>query len=150
MLEDYLILEMFSRQDQFDYRVELDDWIDPEALMIPPMLLQPFVENAIIHGVAHLEKKGHIRLRFERIGQHIECLITDNGIGREAAKERSSQQSHHQKSTALMVIQERLDILHRGEEAKGWDKSIEIRDLNDPAGKPMGTQVLVRIPIEES
>ncbi|MEM7659463.1 MAG: histidine kinase, partial [Bacteroidota bacterium] len=149
MLEDYLSLEMFSRGDQFDYRIELDSWVDADEIMIPPMVLQPFVENAIIHGVSQLDRKGNIHLRFERINQHLECTITDDGVGRKQAAEGGAQQAHHQKSTALMVIQERLDILHQGDAQKEWDKSIEIVDQVTPEGTPAGTQVLVRIPIED-
>ncbi|MEM7368396.1 MAG: two-component regulator propeller domain-containing protein [Bacteroidota bacterium] len=145
ILEDYLTIEQFSREKNFDYQIEIDEWVDPDNFLIPPMLIQPFVENAIIHGVAHLDHNGHIRIKFERIDQHVECVIIDNGIGREQATKINSQKDQHHKSTALVVTQERLDILHNSGD---WDKSIVIKDLADPAGRPAGTQVLLRIPVK--
>lgn len=145
ILEDYLTIEQFSREKTFEYKIDIDEWVDPDHFLIPPMLIQPFVENAIIHGVAHLEHKGLISIKFERIDQHIECSITDNGIGREQATRINSQKDQHHKSTALVVTQERLDILHSSGE---WDKSIEIKDLVDPLGQSAGTKVLLRIPVK--
>ena len=143
-LDNYLSLEQFSRGDSFDYSIELGDDIDDEAYLIPPMILQPFIENAIIHGVAHLSYKGKIKVKFSQVNNQIECTITDNGVGRKKAAEIKSQREHHHKSTALIVTQERLNILNPGEA-----QSIEIRDLVAPDGDPAGTEVVVRIPIKE-
>ena len=143
-LENYLSLEQFSRGDSFDYFIELDEEIDDEEYLIPPMILQPFVENAIIHGVAHLTHKGKITVAFNLLDDKIECTITDNGVGREKAGKINSQRDHHHKSTALLVTQERLNILNPGEA-----QSIEIRDLVASNGDSAGTQVVVRIPIRE-
>jgi ligand-binding sensor domain-containing protein len=144
-LDNYLSLEQFSRGDSFDYTIELGDDIDDEEYLIPPMILQPFIENAIIHGVAHLDHKGKIHVKFTRTDSHLECTITDNGVGRKKAAEIKSQREHHHKSTALIVTQERLNILNPGEA-----QSIDIQDLVAANGEAAGTRVVVRIPIKEN
>jgi ligand-binding sensor domain-containing protein/two-component sensor histidine kinase len=145
MLADYLSLERFSRGDAFAFEIDSAEDLDPEALLIPPLLIQPFVENAIIHGVAHQAGPGRITVAFDREGDYLRCVITDNGIGRERAAQLSSQHGHHQKSTALRVIQERLDLLPG---LNGQQPGLEIVDLSTKEGAPLGTQVWVRIPWE--
>ena len=102
-------------------------------------MIQPFVENAIIHGVAHLsETKGEITVRFYMNGSEgLKCEVLDNGIGRSKAKTMSSQLDHNHKSTALAVTQERLDLLN---ERSG---SLEISDLNTDGS---GTKVVMQLP----
>lgn len=143
-LESYLALEKFSRGDSFDYEIKIADDIDTEEDNIPPMMIQPFVENAIVHGVAHIESGGRIIVNFDREGDYLKCTITDNGIGREQASQLKSQQDYNHKSTALAVTQERLDILNIG---KNGSKSLEIIDLKDEDDKGLGTEVIVRIPL---
>ena len=108
------------------------------------MMIQPFIENSIIHGVAHLQEQGQIDVEFRKIHQRIECYITDNGVGRKKAAAIKSQRAHKHKSTALLVTQERLDILSKGAD---WGKSIEIVDLQDQAGNAAGTRVILRLPL---
>ncbi|MEL7533712.1 MAG: two-component regulator propeller domain-containing protein [Bacteroidota bacterium] len=147
-LDLYLGIEQFSRDNAFNFTIEVMGDVDPEEVMIPPLLVQPFVENAIIHGVAHRTETGQIDLQFKRSGDYLECRITDDGIGREKAKTIRSQQSHTHKSTGLEVTQERLDILHRGEEGT-LESSIQFVDLKHEDGRAAGTQVIVRLPMRE-
>ena len=141
VLRDYLSLEQFSRNDSFDYELSIDDSLDPEEVYIPPMMIQPFVENAIIHGVAHITEKGWIEITFREAEQLLECIVKDNGIGRIKAAELKSQVEHQHKSTALQVTRERLDILG------GEHNSLEIMDLVLPNGKVGGTRVILRLPV---
>jgi ligand-binding sensor domain-containing protein len=145
-LQDYLAIEKSSRGNTFDFKVTTLLEVDTEELMIPPMMLQPFVENAIIHGVAHLTENGNIDIHFLQKNKILECSIQDNGIGRAAAKEIKSQIEHQHKSAALEVTQERLDILNK--DMRGL-KSLEITDLKNEDGTACGTKVLVRLPVEE-
>ncbi len=139
-LENYLAMEKMSRNNSFDYHIELVGTTDPEQ-PIPPMLIQPFVENAIIHGVAHVPSGGKIEIKFTQRNGFLETIILDNGIGRAAAKERKSQVEAQHKSLALTVTQERLSLL--GEQPSGL-KRLEIEDLTEN-GKVKGTRVLLRI-----
>lgn len=144
-IENYLLIEKFCNGDRFDYTVTIQDSIEKDYVKIPPMLLQPFVENAIKHGLKHInDKRGMIHVDFTEKDNLLECSVTDNGVGREKAAEMntSSKETYH-KSTALLVTKERLDLMHENNEIK----SLEIIDLYDEQGNAAGTKVIVRIPI---
>ncbi|MEO6303504.1 MAG: histidine kinase, partial [Bacteroidia bacterium] len=144
-LENYLLIEKFCNGDRFDYKITIDEKIEKDYLKIPPMLLQPFIENAIKHGLKYIDgKNGLIEVNFTEKENILECLVTDNGIGRVKAEElnKNSKETYH-KSTALLVTQERLDLLKENDDLK----SLEIIDLYDEQGNAMGTKVIVRIPL---
>ena len=145
-LSNYLSLEQFSQGDTFDFEIKVADNIDPESIYLPSMILQPFVENAIIHGVAHLAHRGEILVEFTRIGKRLSCIIEDNGIGRAKAKALKSQIEEGHKSVALDITKERLDLMRSGKAAKN---SLKIIDLKDVAGNGIGTRVELIIPVEE-
>ncbi len=140
-LENYLSIERFCHNERFDYELEVEDEIDPEYVMLPPILVQPFIENAIIHGVSQLEHGGLIQVHFKQRDGYLICEIEDNGIGREAAEKVKSQEDQKHKSTALLITQERLDNLNQRQEGQ----SIEIIDLKNEQGKGTGTKVVVRV-----
>jgi ligand-binding sensor domain-containing protein len=141
-LEQYLRIEQFCQQNKFDFSISLPGNIDPEELEIPPMLLQPFVENAVVHGISHLSWPGKIELRFSLEGGLLACSIRDNGIGREkAARLRQERKPGHQ-SVAIQVTRERLDALKNGASYE----ALVFEDIKDMAGEIVGTEVLVRIP----
>lgn len=139
-LENYLAIEKFCSEDSFEYEIICEESIPRDEIQIPPMLLQPFVENAVIHGLRHLDRPGKIRVEFKVEGAILECRICDNGVGREKAIQIRSQQDQHHKSTALIVTQERLDILNKD----SGIRSLEILDL-EKDGKPDGTCVIIRL-----
>ncbi|MEL6863677.1 MAG: two-component regulator propeller domain-containing protein [Bacteroidota bacterium] len=145
LLHHYLGLERFSRDHSFTYDIQVDERLDPERILLPPMLVQPFVENAIIHGIAHkTEGDASVQLHFGFRGQLLEIQIEDNGIGREAARALKSQRDQQHKSVALQVTRERLDILN-----PSLGKSLEIEDRLSEDGKALGTRVWIRIPLKE-
>jgi len=139
-LENYLAMEKMSRNNSFDYSIERIGTTDSET-PIPPMLIQPFVENAIIHGVAHVAEGGKITVTFTQRNGFLEGVITDNGIGRAAAQARKSQQDAHHKSVALAVTRERLELLNQ---QLGDLKRLEIADIIEN-GVIGGTRVVVRV-----
>jgi ligand-binding sensor domain-containing protein len=144
-LENYLLIEKFCNGDRFDYKISVDENIEKDYVKIPPMLLQPFVENAIKHGLKYVDgKRGMIEVSFRETNNVLECSVTDNGIGREKAGEmvRASKETYH-KSTALAVTQERLHIFREEADVR----SLEIVDLHDTQGQAAGTRVIVRIPL---
>jgi ligand-binding sensor domain-containing protein len=140
-LENYLNLEKLNSDFPFEFDILLDENIQPDAYGIPPLLLQPFVENAIVHGIKEIDYTGRIQVSFALHSNYIECVIEDNGRGRKAAQEVRHQKSSYHKSTALVLTQERLSALNED----GDYQSFEIVDLIDP----FGTKVIVRIPIVE-
>lgn len=144
-LENYLLIEKFCNGNRFDYHIEIDPEIELDYVKIPPMLLQPFVENSIKHGLRYLkERKGIIHVSFSEVGNYIECTVVDNGIGRKQAEimNKQGKETYHT-STALRVIQERLDLLKGNEEVK----PIQIIDLYNEKNEATGTKVIILIPI---
>jgi ligand-binding sensor domain-containing protein/two-component sensor histidine kinase len=144
-LENYLLIEKFCNGDRFDYKITVDENIEKDYVKIPPMILQPFIENAIKHGLKSVEgKHGMIEVDFKERGNMLECSVTDNGIGRKKADEmnRNSKETYH-KSTALAVTRERLDLIRKDKNVE----SLEIFDRYYEDGSPAGTKVVVRIPI---
>jgi ligand-binding sensor domain-containing protein/two-component sensor histidine kinase len=143
-LEQYLKIEQFCQQNAFTFAISLNDAIDPEAVEIPPMMLQPFVENAVIHGVSHLQYAGHIEMRFELQGELLTCTIRDNGVGREkAALLRQTRKPGHQ-STALQVTRERLEAI-RGTHNY---QPLLISDILNEHKTIAGTEVVIIMPVE--
>ena len=145
-LENYLLIEKFCNGDRFDYKIKVDDTIEKDYVQVPPMILQPFIENAIKHGLKSIEgKRGFIEVEFREKNGLLECSVSDNGIGRTKAAElnKASKETYH-KSTALAVTQERLDLLKKD----GETTSLEIVDLYDENKHPAGTKVVVTVPFK--
>ncbi len=146
MLENYLSIEQLSRPNKFEYQIKVAEELDVDELMIPPMMIQPFVENAVKHGINYLKHGGKIEIAFSKKDDKLVCSIIDNGIGRAASTQINAQKAKNHKSTALAVTKERLDILNN---ENNDNKSLEIKDLINTDGSAAGTEVLVRMPFEE-
>lgn len=141
ILEIYLDLEKLRLDDNFSFEIRLNDDVDPSEIMIPPMIVQPFVENAIWHGL--LPKKGIKTLVIEfhlKNDDTLFCTITDNGIGREASGlyKSSSVLNKSHKSRGLSLVYERLHILQI---QFNRPFNVTIDDLTDESGNPSGTQI---------
>lgn len=145
-LENYLLIEQYCNGNRFDYTISVDESLEPDFVKLPPMLLQPFVENAIKHGFRfppEENRRGKITIQFSDRDPYLECLVTDNGIGRERAEELNSQSKEtYHVSTALTVTRERLELY----QSEGPASSLEITDLKDETGQSAGTRVVIRIP----
>ena len=141
-LELYIQMEQFRCKNSFTYYVKYHDGVNTEEAMIPPLLLQPFVENAIWHGVNPKEGDGKIGIEFFQKEETLYCVIKDNGIGRKKASELKSQLSEHHKSMGLQITKERLAIL--GEQDSN-ESPVEIEDLYDENSNAAGTKVTIRI-----
>ncbi len=137
-LESYLNLEKLSGDVPFEYEFKVDEKITTDVYGIPPLILQPFAENSIVHGLREIDYQGKITISFELYDDYIECKVIDNGRGRAVASEIRHQKSSYHKSTALVLTQERLAMLNTEHNYK----SFEVVDLVDPTG----TVVIVRIP----
>jgi len=143
-LKNYLDLENFGRETPFSYDIVIQEGLDPDNVLIPPMLLQPFAENAIIHGLKGLDRPGEIKVEFVCENDVLTCTLEDNGIGRKKAKENKSQEDQKHKSAALEVTQERLSILNENEIEKGF----EMIDLGSN-GVDTGTKIILRMKLNE-
>lgn len=138
----YIQLEHFRFSDKFDFEFIIDDTIDTEDIEIPPMLVQPYIENAIWHGLRYREKKGFLTITLRAKDKFIEFVITDNGIGRKKSEELKTINQKEIKSTGMKNIETRLDILN---EVNNMALKVEVSDLE--IGKQSGTKVSIQIPI---
>lgn len=139
----YIELERLRLKNAFDFSIKIDPELDPEIIYVPPMLIQPFVENAIKHGLKNMNGDGILNIDFKMEKDLIKCSVTDNGIGRDMAGKNKPE--GHQ-SLGMQVTQERLDML---KQEKKVNCHYIIDDLRDVNGKASGTRVDVAIPFEE-
>ena len=147
LLENYLSIEQYSRKHKFSYQITQDPTLDTEEVQIPPMMIQPFVENALIHGVNHLEKGGRIEIDFRKMEtDKLQCSIKDNGIGRAASAKINAQKTRKHQSTALAVTRERLALLNS---ETPTEEAMKIIDLKHESGEAAGTQVILQMPLTE-
>lgn len=146
MLENYLLVEKFCNNNSFEYSIQVDENVETDYIKIPPMILQPFVENAIKHGMKYLKNKiGKIEIDFKEENNILICTVIDNGVGRKKSEELNKQsRDDFHKSTALIVTEERLSLLHDEKN----ENHIVITDLYNELGEGCGTKVEVKIPIK--
>lgn len=128
-LTNYLTLQQSLFDDQFDYWIKVEGVSDPEAVLIPPMLLQPFTENAILHGFAGQKEKGQINISIQKDQRVLHCIIEDNGRGFQGVED------HNQKrSLSTIINQERLEILSRQTRTLAQLKIIDKKATGGQAG----------------
>jgi tetratricopeptide (TPR) repeat protein len=136
-LQHYLALQQVRFQDKFDFKIDIDPAVDAGSLFVPPMMAQPFIENAIVHGVLKkINGKGRITVNFYLDSGFLALAVTDNGVGRQRTDETLKDEMHL--SVATGITRERLAILNRRSKQKS---SFTITDLKDTAGEPVGTEV---------
>lgn len=138
----YLKLEHYRFRDKFDYRISVDEMINKDNIQVPPMLIQPYIENAVWHGLRYREGKGFLSVEIKRADTGITVQISDNGIGRRRSAALKTENQKKQQSTGLKNIRERLGILN---DVYKCDYRVAIEDL--PADS--GTRVTLHIPVNE-
>jgi|GEM_PF-1048679 len=140
-LKVYLQLENLRFGDEFKYTISFSS---KENLEIPSLLIQPFIENALVHGLLHKKGKKELNIEFTFIDNNLQCVIVDNGIGRCKASEISNRQGNHHESFALGAIEKRLEIFK-----KQYNEHIgySISDLYEN-GIAKGTKVIVTMPFK--
>jgi ligand-binding sensor domain-containing protein len=144
LLELYLELEAMRFDKQFHYEITADVAIDPEEIIIPSFLLQPFVENALWHGLMHKKGDRNLVIAFTLESDDIlVCKISDNGIGREQAALLKKKSLKAYQSMGIKIIRERIELMKKQNEI--FD--LKIIDKQDDFGNPTGTSVLIRMPI---
>ncbi len=143
-LQTYLELENLRMENTLNFKIEIDAKINPEKVFVPTMVLQPYVENAIIHGL--LPKEGHRELSIEILleGQKIKCIIYDNGIGRKKSAEINNLRLKNHESTAMNLTKDRLAILNINHMEGIGPVVIDIEDENEQS---LGTKVELLLPL---
>ncbi len=143
----YIELESLRFSKKFEYDISIDPNIDLENTIIPPMLIQPYVENAIWHGLMQQkDKTGFLHLSLHLEKDFLICQVKDNGIGRAAAMALKSKSGSQRKSFGMKITKDRLQMLNTMAKAKA---EVLITDLKNIDGSPAGTRVDLKIPIEK-
>ncbi|MFD2586749.1 MULTISPECIES: tetratricopeptide repeat-containing sensor histidine kinase [Flavobacteriaceae] len=136
LLNTYLAIEQKRFEKAFDFEIRVTDGLDTDEILLPPMLLQPFVENSIVHGLSKSEKGGEILINFISEQQKLICTVEDNGVGRATSKSRNGHQKKN--SMGMSITQNRIEVLNK---TKGTNGSVKIVD------KELGTKVIVSLPL---
>ncbi|NCA86506.1 MAG: tetratricopeptide repeat protein [Clostridia bacterium] len=144
MLKVYLQLQQVRYQGKFIFEINVDENLDPENLKIPPMLAQPFIENAVEHGIRHKAEKGCIKILFQKENKNIRVIVEDDGVGREAAMKLRKKDKPQ--SLAISITRERLKILGKKYKQKFM---VQVSDLKDANGQPLGTRVELTMPVQD-
>lgn len=143
-LELYIKLEQMRLRNSFSYEIIIEKNLSPENFEIPPMLIQPFVENSIWHGLQHLESGGKVKIEIQKEGESLRCIIEDNGIGRIEAGRIKAAKKIKRKSMGMSITNKRIEMIN-----KTYDtfNEVEIKDLFDNNQKALGTRVILNIPL---
>ena len=136
-LELYMQLEALRLNDKFSYEIKIDSDIDQDITMVPPLILQPFVENSIWHGIAQKEGRGKILIEIKKENEMINCAVEDNGVGRNQLMQYEQNQIS-KKSLGMKITRSRIDILNQPGKTKG---AVELLDL------AKGMRVEIRLPL---
>lgn len=145
LLKEYMTLEKMRAPDKFDYAIIFGPGVDPKYIQIPGMLIQPFVENAIKHGVMHLPHKGQVTVEISKKDGRLLCQISDNGIGTEKARRINANKLGNHQSAGMGITVNRLMLLHK--ENKG-EFIYEITKLNPANSQYPGTTVRFSLPFK--
>ena len=146
LVKNYLILEQARFNNSFDFEINIDDEIDDYVVMIPPMVIQPNLENAILHGLRHKQGQGRLTVHFLIKGEDLICEIIDDGVGREKALAKKAENPKSHKGLSSNITKERMSLL-----SKSMERSFlyEIEDLRNKEGQATGTKVVLTFPLIE-
>jgi ligand-binding sensor domain-containing protein len=145
--ELYLELESLRFKKSFSYHFEIDEKIDTEAVQFPSLMLQPFIENAVWHGLMHKQGEKKLSISFQAENNHLVCIIEDNGIGREKAAEikKNKLGARYLESKGTKLSEQRLQLLNESGQTRA---KIHFEDLKSGAGEAAGTKVILEFPFD--
>ena len=144
-LQLYLELESLRFDHHFRFSIKVDNELDASSIKVPPLIIQPYAENAIWHGLMHKEEKGSLEIELYQKDNMLCCKITDDGVGRKKAEELKSKSASTHKSMGMRITADRIANL---QQKKQMNTYISINDLVFPDGTAAGTEVLMQIPIQ--
>ena len=140
----YLELESLRFDNKFEYSVSTSRDLDVSAVKVPPLIIQPYAENAIWHGLMHKQERGHLSIEVYEQDLFLVCKITDDGVGRKKAAELKSKSASLHKSMGMQITASRINMM---QENASTASAITITDLVLPDGASGGTEVLIQIPL---
>jgi ligand-binding sensor domain-containing protein/two-component sensor histidine kinase len=144
-LQIYLELQQIRFENKFHYELNIDNSIDTESIILPPMLMQPFIENSIEHAFVGTELKGFIHIRFNIVDQHLVISVEDNGIGINKSLQNKATKEEYPKtheSLATQITKSRINTINKNRKQK---IILSIQDRS--AFNEKGTQIIIRIPL---
>ncbi len=144
----YIEIESKRFENSFDYEISIADNVDKYGSEIPPMIIQPYIENAIWHGLLHRSSKGILKIHLYKSGHNVVCTIEDNGIGRKKSQDLANQrqQKTHQ-SVGMEITKDRLSNISK---LQNKQYSVQVVDLMDSAtGQALGTRVEISFQVDE-
>jgi tetratricopeptide (TPR) repeat protein/cell division protein FtsL len=143
-MQTYIELQLLRFDHKFDYTLKIDDAVNVDMYLVPPMFAQPFIENAIEHGLRHKTDKGHLDIFYKHSGEErIKIIVKDDGIGREAAEKLKPRAQHS--SLAMHITSDRLSVLSRKFKERFM---FGIDDVKDEKDDIKGTRVEITLPIK--
>ena len=145
-LQFYLELEKDRFEDKLNFAISMDSNINPKEAKVPSLFIQPYVENAIKHGLLHRKENRLLSVTFglNKDENILECVIEDNGIGRKASEEINKHRRELHKSFATSANEKRVELINKTRSKK---VSVKIDDLEDENQAPLGTKVIINIPL---
>ncbi|HYE55932.1 MAG TPA: two-component regulator propeller domain-containing protein [Chitinophagaceae bacterium] len=145
-LSTYLLLEKMRFEDKFSFVIRVDPDLQPDESFIPPLILQPFVENCVRHGIRYRQdNEGKITIEFKKSGTRLECIIEDNGIGRKMAQLHKSNNPIEYQSKGISLTADRIALMNR---TAARPITIDIVDLENEMGGSTGTKVVISFPLQ--
>lgn len=141
----YMEMEAMRFKEKLRYEINLADNVDMDYIEIPPMLIQPYVENAIWHGLMPKEDGGTIVLSFSCQENYLVVTVTDNGVGRAKAAELKSRSTTGHKSFGMSITHQRIELINQ---MYNTNMSVLVNDLHDGQGNATGTEISIHIPVE--
>ncbi|HEU4469930.1 MAG TPA: histidine kinase, partial [Flavisolibacter sp.] len=146
-LKLYIDMEVIRFEQKFSYTITVDSEVQPDSVYLPPLIIQPYVENAIWHGLLHKETAGALSIVVSKPHKgELQFTIKDNGVGREKAREMKSKSAFTKKSLGMRLTEDRLALLSMQAQQAA---SVEVRDLVTADGLPGGTMVILKIPVQD-
>ena len=141
IIEKYLTTQKMRFEDRFDFKLNIDELLLEKQALIPPMITQPFIENAIEHGQLHTLIDGCINISITEENKMLQIIISDNGVGRKGSKNTQKIKSHN--SMAIDITRERIRIINQKYRTKGNLKIRDYDELNE-----IGTEIIIKIPLK--
>jgi two-component sensor histidine kinase len=143
-LKHFLKIEQLRFPDKLQFSFEQSPDLDANNILVPAMILQPYVENAILHGIKPKASQGHLLVKTEKEGKLLKCIIEDDGIGREKSRQLKAKSALGRQSHGMKITEERLKATGKAKGAK-----VEIIDRYDANEQPLGTRVVIKMPIKK-
>ncbi len=147
MLRNYLDLQKLRHDNKLDYEISIDEHITTEDILIPPMLAQPFIENAIDHGIMLKDGKGRVSIEICQNKEYLLVIINDNGVGRKESMARKEKTRKSQRSLSTLITRDRIELYNSKSKRKIELKISDIMDENEK--NILGTSVKLKIPFSK-